>query len=192
MPLSDWDILREHLDRYDLESTLPPRPILLLDIDGPINVAHTPGEALVGGDLNCDRVVMSSPRWYEEAVIPRGTSERLRAIGEAVQFVWCTAWEDLAAPSLCEYLGIECAIHVPFVGWQGFRHPDHNWKWPYIAKWIDEHGVTGAGRKIGWLDDDFRARDEEIASSYGIKLFRAYSGINDGHVTEILNWAGRP
>jgi hypothetical protein len=154
------------------------KPYLLLDVDGVINVHDKNAFALPEGWRS---VQMHDPRWYEFASVPPGVFDRLRRLGEIYEIVWCTGWEEIAAPSFshalaCDCEHEDCAIkldadweHIPFPDWTGKTALGMNWKWSWVLPWLEERG-----RPAVWIDDDFHRDDfyKATEAEHGLELFR--------------------
>jgi len=116
------------------------KPILLLDVDGVLNVFgnRPPGQAL------------EYEFWFElwPIRIPLGTTARLARLAEHYDIVWCTAWEDNAPRVLSKYLGAYLA-DCPYISWYAGSGP--TWKLNDVRVWLEEHGD---GRDVAWVDDD--------------------------------------
>lgn len=137
-------------------SDTPPadgRPLLLLDIDGPLN----PYEAESGPGLagyRVRRLVGDPPRWTDRDEGGRvwlnpAHGPMLRAIADAglAELVWATSWLDLANELVAPALGLPS---LPVIA---LPEPD---EFPRDRIWKRD-AVEGyaAGRALAWFDDDF-------------------------------------
>ncbi|MFC9243776.1 hypothetical protein ACFT7S_06905 [Streptomyces sp. NPDC057136] len=142
------------------------RPILLVDVDGPLNpYAAKPSRRPEGYETH--RLV--TPRWeagerrrLTEWGLPNKAVKPLRvwlnphhgpALG-ALPFdlVWATTWEEEANTYVAPALGLP---NLPFISWASTRHEPEGgvfWKTPEIVAWAK-------GRAFAWVDDEITESD---------------------------------
>ncbi|MGW2521743.1 hypothetical protein ACWC09_32960 [Streptomyces sp. NPDC001617] len=142
------------------------RPVLLVDVDGPLNpYAAKPHRRPEGYETHR----LLTPRW--EAAerrrltlwgLPNKPVKPLRVwlnplhgpALEALPFdlVWATTWEEEANAFIAPVLGLP---ELPFVAWSSPRAEPGDgvfWKTPEIVAWAK-------GRAFAWIDDEITAAD---------------------------------
>ncbi|MBP2325553.1 hypothetical protein JOF56_005938 [Kibdelosporangium banguiense] len=157
------------------------RPLLLLDIDGPLNPFAAKADAKPPGYLEHKfRLAGWSRRhplrmWLNPA---HGRS-LLQAAGPA-ELVWATTWEHKANTMVAPAIGLPSLPVIQF----GETGPA--WKFPAVATYAQH-------RPLIWLDDDFAmypsARDEFLATRAGLPTslipINPRTGLTDADFTEI-------
>lgn len=166
-----------------------PKPLLLLDVDGPLNPYRQitkkgylepkvrPGETR----YTYDKHLLRPPGWETGDPLPVLLSpahgDALRALSDVFTLVWATTWEEHANRLLAPILDLP---HLPVIEWPDSpqdwtRHvPFHrgSWKTRHIARWLDRYGVwkdsTGAVRRIPWVwvDDEINHHDRAWVRSH--------------------------
>ncbi len=120
------------------------RPLLLLDVDGPLNpwAAKTPPAGYAEYRWRLSRWSRKTQHaWLNPAHGPalRELAGRLDA-----ELVWATSWEHRANVTVGPVLGLP---ELPVIG---FRAYEGQPVWKYAAV-----GRFAAGRPVAWFDDDF-------------------------------------
>lgn len=162
------------------EVTPPPRPLLLVDVDGVIS--------LFGFDI-----AQPPPGRWETVdgihhFLSRDAGEHLRALAADFELAWCTGWEEkandylprvLALPGPLPYLSFDRAVGKA------------NAHWKLAA--IDEY--AGPNRPLAWIDDaHLEACSGWAAERPGPTLLvgtESAIGITNAHVEELRAWARR-
>ncbi|MEU8677655.1 hypothetical protein [Streptomyces sp. NPDC048560] len=142
------------------------RPVLLIDVDGPLNpYAAKPSRRPEGYETH--RLV--TPRWAAaerdrliEHGLPNGRVKPLRVWlnplhGPALdalpfELVWATTWEEEANDFVAPVLGLP---ELPFISWASTRTTPQGgvfWKTPEIVAWA-------RGRAFAWVDDEITDSD---------------------------------
>ncbi|WP_037601684.1 hypothetical protein [Streptacidiphilus rugosus] len=187
------------------------RPLLLLDVDGPLNpfgampddrpegyLAHRlmppSWEAAERARLRAwgrpERSPTPLPVWLNPAHGPR-----LSAL--PYELVWATTWEAEANDFIAPLIGLP---ELPFVPWPG-RRPESrpepggkpHWKTPGLVAWA-------AGRPFAWVDDEITPADRAwVAAHHGAPALLLRIDPNHGlraeDFTALEAWAsalGRP
>nr|WP_042180751.1 HAD domain-containing protein [Kibdelosporangium sp. MJ126-NF4]CEL14561.1 putative secreted protein [Kibdelosporangium sp. MJ126-NF4] len=136
------------------------RPLLLLDVDGPLNPFAAKADAKPAGFVE-HKFRLSG--WSRRKPLrmwlnPGHGSELLAAAGEA-ELVWATTWEHKANTMVGPAIGLPVLPVIEF-GQTGME-----WKFPAVARYAGD-------RPVIWLDDDFdmytTARDEFLRSRAGL------------------------
>ena len=181
----------------------PVRPLLLVDVDGPLNpYAAKPHQRPAG--YKTHRLL--TPRWEaaERARLsayglPNKQPKPLRVWlnpehGPALaalpfELVWATTWEDEANSYIAPILGLP---RLSFIAWSSPRpQPDGRvfWKTPEIVAWA-------AGRPFAWLDDEVNDADQEWVTAHhtGTALLRRIDpavGLLPEDFTALATWAAQ-
>lgn len=118
------------------------RPLVLLDVDGPLNVwaaSERPASYVE------HRWRMSWRRWRTAWLDP-SHGPRLLALAADLdaELAWCTTWEDDANRYVGPALGLPPLRVVGLRAYEGRS----GWKFPAVGRFA-------AGRPLAWLDDDF-------------------------------------
>ncbi|MGW6822741.1 HAD domain-containing protein [Streptomyces sp. NPDC055005] len=134
------------------------QPLLLIDVDGPLNpYAAEPQSRPEGYGTHRMR-----PTGWTEAenreplrvwLNPDHGTELL-ALAESYELVWATTWKDEANDWIGPHLGLP---RLPYIDWPQMhgRAPRGTfWKTQYILEYAGE-------RPFAWIDDDITAMDRE-------------------------------
>lgn len=136
------------------------RPLLLLDVDGPLNPFAAKADAKPAG-FHEHRVRLAG--WNRRRPLrmwlnPGHGRALLDAAGSA-ELVWATTWEHKANTM------IGPAIGLPVLPVIEFGQTGTEWKFAAVARYA-------RGRPLVWLDDDFdmytKARDEFLSARTGL------------------------
>ena len=136
------------------------RPLLFLDVDGPLNPFASRPEALPGEyrihemrpDLWADLSLRPLQVWLNPE-----HGGRLLAL--PADLVWATSWEDDANTWIGPRIGLP---ELPVVGWpedlNASAPPDLCWKTPTLLEYA-------AGRPFAFVDDDISDADQLYADA---------------------------
>lgn len=166
-----------------------PRPLLLIDVDGVLNVLSR----------------HPKPRIYNEHVVTIGTydfpirfrkelSDWIFTLVEHYVPVWCTMWDDEANEHLAPLLGlpdfpvIPCNESGTRLALGGPVSPLHH-KVPSIEEHV-------GNRAFAWVDDEIGRHDEawgarrtvEVAPTYLLRIDQRM-GLLEHHVNKLVTWA---
>ncbi|MEV6103397.1 HAD domain-containing protein [Streptomyces sp. NPDC051940] len=157
-------------------------PLLLLDVDGPLNPYAAPERPpgystylVTGLDIGLLRV------WLNPA-----HGERLLRL--PYDLVWATTWMHEANSVVGErVLGLPV---LPVIEWKAMHQEDPDglyWKTRQIAEWA-------AGRPFAWVDDEISELDEEwIAESYDGEALLHWvdprTGLTEADFAALEDWA---
>ena len=171
----------------NVQSPEPTKPLLLLDVDGPINPA---GQMTKHGTLVSKLRAGEEPFWYElHHLKPTGWDESdtlpawisaemgsmIAGLQDVFQLVWCTAWEHEANRLLSPLLGLPTdlpVIEFPAGAMRSEWAKRHlgSWKTPHILAWLKANGLDADGTPLPWVwaDDEVRKADRAFfAGHYG-------------------------
>ncbi len=159
-------------------TTLPQRPLLLLDIDGVISLfGFDPARPPRGSFHSIDGI----PHFLSAEA-----ATHLRTLSRAYEQVWCSGWEEKANEYLPHLLGLSGPL--PFLSFE--RPPGRaNAHWKLAA--ID---ARAGHRPLAWVDDAFNEACHEWATRRAAPtLLLAASperGLGAAEVAELLAWPG--
>lgn len=169
------------------------RPLLLLDVDGPLNPYAASNSTL--------------PVGYRKAGLASGYSQsrvRLnRAHGpmlwrfaeeQGLELAWATMWGPWAANQMIGfYLGLPELDGVAFdsLDMDFVREHGREWKFGYVEHWA-------AGRSLAWFDDEFQMehefrdrfldRRERAGASTLLVDVSPSTGLTSEHFEQVADW----
>lgn len=173
-----------------------PRPLLFVDVDGPLNPFEATEEAAEAGGYVLHR--MKPPTWIEqwEGVPVEDVVElpvRLRPehgaelLALPYELVWCTTWVSDAPEWIAPHLGLPPMPWVPFEN--PFETPDDGtyWKTHDAVRYAD-------GRPFAWIDDQLTERDADYVAAHhpAPALLRHVSpqiGLTEADFAALRAWA---
>ncbi|WP_405596138.1 HAD domain-containing protein [Streptomyces sp. NBC_01410] len=150
------------------------KPLLLIDIDGPLNpYAARPQRRPEGYGTHR----MRPSGWTEGKPLrvwlnPEHGVELL-ALADVYELVWATTWKGEANEWIGPHLGLP---ELPFIDWpqmHGKAPRGTFWKTQYILEYA-------AGRPFAWVDDEMTALDQEWVAQRHLAaalLLRVHPGI---------------
>ncbi|MFE5858520.1 hypothetical protein ACFQ61_35550 [Streptomyces sp. NPDC056500] len=131
------------------------KPLLLIDIDGPLNPYGGKPERRPHG-YTTHRMHpngWTQPRPLRVWLHP-GHGQELLALTDRFDLVWATTWKDEANVWVAPVLGLP---ELPFIDWpvmHGAAPRGTFWKTQYVLEYA-------AGRPFAWFDDEITASDRE-------------------------------
>ncbi|GLY64662.1 hypothetical protein Atai01_12810 [Amycolatopsis taiwanensis] len=172
------------------------KPLLLLDVDGPLSPWAAPDDAKPSGFVEHRfRLPGWSRRrplrmWLNPALGPALLELAAQA---GLELVWATNWEHRANTMMGPAIGLPVLPVIEFpAGLQPLPGRRFTWKYGPVARYA-------AGRPLAWLDDDFdvypTAREEFLdrrrAASVPTELVGVNPriGITDDHLASVAGWA---
>ena len=157
----------------------PPRPLLLVDVDGVISLF---GFGWSDPPPGRPTTVDGTPHWISETAGPL-----LRRLAAHFEPVWCTGWEDRAPEHLPRLLALEGLPYPHLVFGPGPFAPDRHWK---LAA-IELH--AGPDRPVAWVDDAFDATCHAWAAARPGPTLLVQTdpavGLTEAHAAELTAWA---
>jgi len=176
------------------------KPLLLLDVDGPLNAFGGPYSgrpAPAGYALHRLRERSFTDdkgrAWIDGGLriwLNPDHGPMLMALAGTVELAWCTAWRDDANRYISPMIGLPVLPVVPLPdGWQTLT--GHIWKRPGVEAYA-------AGRALAWLDDEFTAagfdwaaqRTADGVATLPVHVDPLY-GLRQEDVREVADWAAR-
>lgn len=141
-----------------------PRPLLLIDVDGPLNpYAAKPHRRPDGYQTHRMRPTGWEQPWQKPLRVWLNPTHGAALQALPFELVWCTTWAHEANEWIGPHIGlpelpvIEWSVHAP-----GPRHAN-----PHGTFWKTEHVVRwAAGRPFAWIDDDFDDTDRAYVAKH--------------------------
>jgi hypothetical protein len=134
---------------------VPVKPLLLIDVDGPLNPYAAPPHRRPEG-YGTHR--MRPTGWTDgrplRVWLNPWHGEELLALADRYDLVWATTWKGEANDWIGPHLGLP---ELPFIDWpemHGASPRGTCWKTQYILRY-------SAGRPFAWIDDDITPLDHE-------------------------------
>jgi len=168
-----------------------PKPLLLVDVDGVLNVFGFGIEGYPSGAINPapEFEKVFAAQGYTIS-FPLGLTGRMAKLNEAFECVWATIWEDQANKLIAPELGV--GYEWPVIKFQGWGR-QYTWKLPDVREWCEENA---RGRRVAWVDDDLHSDAEEWAEERDrageptVLVSTNYQkGLTDRLTLELLEWA---
>ncbi|WP_372412544.1 hypothetical protein [Streptomyces luteireticuli] len=172
-----------------------PKPLLFLDVDGPLNPYVAPAEFLRAHGYVRHRMLPESwvaehagkPRSYiRPLTVWLNPGHGLQLMGLPFELVWATTWEEDANSWIGPRIGLPS---LPVVTWS----PSAAWPDGAFAKAPDLVTQAG-GRPFAWVDDQIRPADREhVARRHrGPALLHHVdpaAGLGPADFTALAHWA---
>lgn len=145
------------------------KPLLLLDVDGPLNPWKQVGKRgrrggggrriLPGYTAHDLRGVIGFPDGLQVILNP-AHNDALRALSETFTLIWATAWQEEANEFIGPLLGLR---HLPVIEWPAHVVEDQrregrngSWKTPWVSRWL---AYYAPGIPWAWVDDEVNRYD---------------------------------
>ena len=166
---------------------MPPRPYLLLDVDGPLN-PHQALEPPPGYDRHTIRE--GEKTW--NLLLNQHHGVELNALAEVFELAWATSWEHGANRLIAPRLGLP--DDLPVISWPANARAatpptaKRSWKTPHIANWVGD-------RPFVWIDDEVNRHDRFLLESWdglGAHLLHRVEpnlGLTSADFAAIREWA---
>lgn len=140
------------------------RPLLLIDVDGPLNpYAANPNRRPAGYETHRMRPTGWQEPWKKPLRVWLNPTH-----GPALQklpydLVWCTTWAAEANEWIAPHIGLP---ELPFIDWDEERRPVSD-RMPDGTYWKTHQVIEyAAGRPFAWIDDEMTDRDREYAAEH--------------------------
>ena len=164
------------------------KPVILLDVDGPLNPWSAPNGLPRGF-----REHFMRPRGWEmgkplKVRLRASDGFRLSTLG--CDIIWATTWEDEANEWIGPHIGLP---KLPFIDWidKDYFNPEHlYWKTKRVVSWMNENRP---GIPFIWLDDEVRRPDRDYieknaATGSKILIISPRIGITGNDYEAITEW----
>ncbi len=156
------------------------RPLLLVDVDGVLNVCNKSADTTVYDIFDAMgykiRFRKELPEWMAE-------------LESHFTLVWCTTWDYTANECFSEHLGLPYLPVIPTREAAGHPHAPLHWKTPAVEAYVGD-------RPYAWIDDDFGRYDDIAAANRTdagiptrVVTTRIMQGIRRHHVDVLLKWS---
>jgi hypothetical protein len=172
------------------------KPIMLLDVDGPLNPFAAKATKRPEG-YTTHR--MRPTGWTDLALKPlrvwldHNMGAKLKSLG--YQIIWCTAWREDANEWISPHIGLPTDLE--YIDWG--PHDVHledkpytklHWKTTQIVSWLQEHHPD---TDFIWVDDETTDKDEKFlkaATDVNVKIFtiNPKTGITDSDLADMADW----
>jgi hypothetical protein len=139
------------------------RPLLLIDVDGPLNpYAANPNRRPEGYQTHRMRPTGWQQPWQKPLRVWLNPTHGAALQALPFDLVWCTTWAAEANEWIAPHIGLP---ELPVVDWPegtGRARTPHAptfWKTEYVVRWA-------AGRPFAWIDDDIDDHDREYIAEH--------------------------
>ena len=142
------------------------RPLLLIDIDGPLNPYAAKAHRRPDG-YTTHRMAPAS--WVARSTKPPAYVKPLRvwlnhdhgAMLQALPYdlVWCTTWMHEANEWIAPHLGLPELPFIEFTNLHDYPADGTHWKTRTVIEWA-------AGRPFAWIDDEINQDDEAYVAEH--------------------------
>lgn len=161
------------------------KPLLLLDVDGPLNPYRQltkkgylpPKVRRDEPRFEYEKHLMRPPGWETGEQLPvllsREMGELLLGLQDRFTLIWATSWEGAANEWIAPVLGLP---ELPVIGWPAATRerdwplPGHrgSWKTKLILQWLGTHAVGPDGAQLPWVwvDDEIRSADRALVRAH--------------------------
>lgn len=130
------------------------RPLLLMDVDGPLNPFDAPwfGTNVPLPGYRFHDLVPSDGKQYRVA-LSQEHAEALTDLAEEFDLVWATTWRHDANRLISPILGLSEDLPViPLIRPRGVDNKGRSWKVQQIVDWV------GPGLPFVWFDDEINRK----------------------------------
>ena len=152
------------------------RPVLALDVDGPIVLfgEHKPANVM---EIWVDSIPVT---------ISKRISSRLYLLSQAFFIVWSTSWSRSASQKLAPIVGLEPGL--PFIDFDRYQKPKagQSRKLPGLQAWLGERAAAIVDDEIG-SDMEIWAKSREAPTF--LRKIDPRHGIQDEDVHSLLEFA---
>lgn len=161
-------------------------PVLLIDVDGPLNPYAAPPHRRPEG--------YTTHRWHPEGWHGRkplrvwlNPDHGPALLALPYRLVWCTTWQGQANTFIAPVLGLPELEYLPFP--DSPSRPDARlfWKTKYVVEWA-------GGQPFVWIDDDTTRYDQEYVDQHHdgfgrILHIKPHLGLQDEDFAVLNAWA---
>lgn len=172
------------------------KPIMLLDVDGPLNPFAAKATKRPEG-FTTHR--MRPTGWTDPSLNPLrvwlnpNMGPKLKSLG--YEIIWATAWRGDANEWISPHVGLP--TDLDFIDWGPHdtnlvdkAYKKLHWKTTQIVSWMDAHYP---GRDFIWVDDEAQKDDSKFikaATDVNFKLFiiNPKTGIDDSDLADMADW----
>lgn len=139
----------------------PSRPLLLIDVDGPLNPYAAKATRRPDGytthRMKPDSWVARHGGWAKPLRVWLNHDHGAQLQALPYDLVWCTTWMHEANEWIAPHLGLPDLPHVPFDKLWADRPDGTYFKTWEVVRWAQ-------GRPFAWIDDEIGAADREFVA----------------------------
>lgn len=165
------------------------KPLLLIDVDGPLNpYAATPSRRPDGYETHRMRPSGWEQPWQKPLRVWLNPAHGAQLLALPFDLVWCTTWQREANEWIGPHIGLP---ELPVIEWPDNARTTRSdgvfWKTEHVISWA-------AGRTFAWIDDDFTDRDRDYVTRHhdGLALLHWISprlGLLEDDLQALTAWA---
>lgn len=168
------------------------RPLLLIDVDGPLNpYAAKPSRRPEGYTTHRMRPSGWDQPWQKPLRVWLNPAHGPALLALPFDLVWCTTWASEANEWIAPHIGLP---ELPFIDWDLERRPVSDrmpdgtyWKTHQVIEYAD-------GRPFAWIDDELRDIDSEHTAEHHdgpalLRLVNPRLGLLDADFDALAAWA---
>lgn len=150
------------------------KPILALDVDGPV--------ALMGESRGME--VVEAWAGTLPVTLDRALPARLRRLQSVFQIVWSSSWGKRASRDIAPLVGLP--KDLPFLRFGSGRKGHHSYKLPLLRKFLAQRAAAIVDDEIG---DDMRLWAQERSAPTLLIAVNPRRGLVDEEVERLLRFA---
>lgn len=168
------------------------KPLLLIDVDGPLNpYARSNNQLRKTGSSKSNTPVEERFHLYKllgfKVWLNRWHGEQLLTLADRFELAWCTTWEHNANSLIGPRIGLPKLPVIEFPDSPSKPSARIYFKTPYVIQYA-------AGRPFAWLDDEISSWDEKYIQQHhnGPALLLwvdPITGLQQTHFAELADWA---
>lgn len=154
------------------------KPLLLIDIDGVVNVFGNLGNTLISFEQEFQALGRYSIK------IPQGMQQRLQKLQQEFACTWCSTWEDKAFSEIGSKLGLN---PWPFIK-MPLQAENKTYKLSAVQQYVSQE-------PFAWIDDDLHSDAFEWAkhrNQNGLPTLLLQTKTNQGmtqdHLQKLQEW----
>lgn len=159
------------------------KPLLLIDVDGPLNPWAASGRQNQRNGYRRYRIGCYI------VYLKRAHGQALMGLSDVFDLVWCTTWEDQANTDIGPRIGLP---ELPVIRFPEVRdRPDArlHWKTATIVAYAEAHK-----RPFAWIDDEMGVYDGTYFARWCTRPFLVKKidpavGLTDNDFAELRDWA---
>lgn len=159
------------------------KPLLLIDVDGPLNPWQQSNTQLRKGK----KYAMHKLEGYQVWLCRRHGAELMK-LADLYELVWCTTWEHKANTLIGPRIGLPELPVIEFAKYLPDKPPEPglHWKTEPIIRYTD-------GRPFVWVDDEVTPADasyfkRNCAQKFSILRISPSLGLGDGDFADLAEW----
>jgi len=167
----------------------PGKPLLLLDVDGPLNPWLLPPLVATAKGYGTHHIYVDGDRYRVYLHPAHGVA--LLALSQVVDLVWATTWGRSANTLISPHLGLP--TNLPVIAWPDGAQDEPAGR----MSWKTRHVLATVGsRAFAWFDDEVNRYDRayvagtEHAGPALLRRVAPHVGLVDADFEAVAAWAG--